>query len=200
VNDKNFPFPSNNNVVTTMHADGAGTLRSLTSLWDSIGFFTPDARHVVFYSQNGGSVGAVWIMDAHGANEQRLTPPALEGAPTDVSPDGQHLLLFDHVNSPPTLSNDIFVMNLDGTGLTQLTHSPNIHHDAFASYSPDGTKIVFTSDRLSSNVSSSAFGTFDIFIMNTVGSNVTRIVKAVASCPQDGNCANVNWGVDPKNP
>lgn len=184
-----------NNVVTTMHADGTGTLLSLTSdLWDSIGFYTPEAGHVVFYSQSGGLIAAAWIMDAHGANKQQLTTAALEGFPTDVSPDGQHVLIGDHGNSPPALSNDIFVMNLDGTGLTQLTHFQKIHHDGFANYSPDGSRIVFTSDRLSSNVSLNNFGTFDIFTMNTDGSNVTRIATAVASCPQDGNCAIVSWG------
>ncbi len=187
-----------NNVVTTMRADGTGTLLSLTSdLWDSIGFYTPDARHVVFYSQSGGLVAAAWIMNAHGSNKQRLTAPELEGFPSDVSPDGQHILVGNHGNSPPALSNDIFVMNPDGSGLEQLTHFPTIHHDGSGSYSPDGTKIVFTSDRLSSNVSPNNFGTFDIFTMNADGSNVTRIATGVASCPQDGNCANVNWGPKP---
>jgi len=183
-----------NNVITTMRANGTGTLLSLSSnLWDSIGFDTPDTRHIVFYSQSGGLVAAAWIMDAHGANKQRLTAAALEGFPSDVSPDGRHILVGDHGNSPPALANDIFVLNPDGTGLTQLTHFPTIHHDGSGSYSPDGTKIVFTSDRLSSNVSTTAFGAFDIFTMNADGSNVTRIATGVANCPQDGNCANVNW-------
>ena len=187
--------PTGNGVITTMRSDGLGTPLALTSdLWDSIGFFTPDARQIVFYSQEGGLVSAVWVMDAHGANKQRLTPAAMEGFPTDVSPDGQHVVLGDHGNSPPALSNDIFVMNLDGTGLTQLTHVAPLHHDVVASYSPDGTKIAFASDRPSSDVSINNFGTFDIFTMNAHGSNVTRIATAVAACPQDGNCANLNWG------
>jgi Tol biopolymer transport system component len=187
-----------NNVVTTMQADGTGTLLPLTSdLWDSIGFFTPDGRHVIFYRQDGGLISAVWIMDAHGANKQRLTPATLEGFPADVSADGQHILLGDHGNSPPALSNDIFVMNPDGTGLKQLTNFPTIHHDGSATYSPDGTKIVFTSDRLSSDVSPNNFGTFDIFTMNADGSAVTRIAIGVASCPQDGNCPNATWGPKP---
>jgi Tol biopolymer transport system component len=187
-----------NNVITTMYADGTGTLLSLSGkLWDSIGFFTPDASHVVFYSQTGGLIAATWIMDAHGANKQRLTAPALEGGPSDISPDGMHILVGDHGNSPPALSNDIFVMNPDGTGLTQLTSFPTIHHDLNTSYSPDGTKIVFTSDRLSSDVSQDNYGTFDIFTMNADGSNVTRIAAGVAKCPQDGNCPNVNWGPKP---
>jgi hypothetical protein len=53
------------------------------------------------------------------------------------------------------------------------------------------------SDRLSADVSRSAYGTFDIFTMNEDGSNITRIATAVTSCPQDGNCANVSWGPKP---
>jgi Tol biopolymer transport system component len=187
-----------NNVVSTMHANGTGTTLSLTSnLWDSIGFFTPDERHVVFYSQTGGLISAVWIMDAHGANKRQLTPAALEGFPSDVSPDSQHILLGNHGNSGPALTNDIFVMNLDGTGLTQLTQYATLHHDGSGSYSPDGTKIVFSSDRLSADVSATSFGTYDIFTMDADGSNVTRIATAVASCPQDGNCPSVSWGPKP---
>lgn len=191
--------PNGNHVITTLRADGTGTLLTLTSnLWDSIpGFFTPDASHIVYLSQDGGLVSVVVVMDAHGANKEHLTQPAFEGSAADVAPNGQHILVSDHQNSPPALTNDIFVMNPDGTGLTQLTHYPTIHHDASASYSPDGTKIVFTSDRLSPDVSTSNFGTFDIFTMNADGTNVTRIATAVASCPQDGNCAAVNWGPKP---
>jgi len=68
-------------------------------------------------------------MDAHGANKQRLTPAALESGPTDVSPDGRHILVNDKGDPSPVLSTDIFVMNLDGTGLTQLTQFPSHHHD-----------------------------------------------------------------------
>jgi Tol biopolymer transport system component len=190
--------PTGNNVITTMRADGTGTLVSITSnLWDSIGFFTPDASHVLFYSQDGGLVAAAWIMDAHGANKQRLTAAALEGFPTDVSPDGRDFLLGDHGNSPSDLSTDIFVMKPDGTGLTQLTHFASHHHDGGGSYSPDGTKIVFESDRLSSDITPTTYGTFDLFTMNADGSSVTRIVKGVASCPQDGNCLNLTWGPKP---
>ena len=38
---------------------------------------------------------------------------------------------------------DLFVVNVDGTGLRQLTQ--NTDDENFASFSPDGTEIVFSS-------------------------------------------------------
>jgi Tol biopolymer transport system component len=40
---------------------------------------------------------------------------------------------------------DIFMINLDGTGLEQITHSGTF--DAFPMFSFDGKKLVFASNR-----------------------------------------------------
>jgi Tol biopolymer transport system component len=67
------------------------------------------------------------------------------------SPDGSRVA-FSHVVSPPPgfvgvwiPFEEIYVMNPDGSGLSQLTHDSA--HDAFPSWSPDGTTILFTSYR-----------------------------------------------------
>ncbi len=183
---------TNENIVTTMRSDGAGEGAALTSeFWDSGGgIYTPDGTHIVFYSQNGGFVSTTWIMDADGTNQKRLTPAPLEGYPNDISPDGRHLLLFSHANT--SLPSALFVMDIDGKDIRQLTH-PGTFSDVFASYSPDGKKVVFVSTRLSSNDS------FDLFTMNADGSSITRIASGitVGGCP-DGNCVDPGWGPTPK--
>jgi len=61
---------------------------------------------------------------------------------------------------------DIFVMNSDGSGVTNLTNDGLFN--ANPNWSSDGTKIVF--DR-------GEFGSSDIFIINADGSGLTRITN-----------------------
>jgi TolB protein len=53
-----------------------------------------------------------------------------------------------------TGSPQIYVINADGSGLRQLTD--NLAYNVFPSWSPDGKRIAFDSDRM---------GNFDIWVM-----------------------------------
>jgi Tol biopolymer transport system component len=61
---------------------------------------------------------------------------------------------------------EIYIINVDGTGLKRLTDSPG--YDAEASFSHDGKQIVFTSSR---------DGDPDLYIMDADGSNVRQVVN-----------------------
>jgi TolB protein len=93
----------------------------------------------------------IWVMNANGTNK-RLVVPGNGGSPA-FSPDGQRLAF----TTSSGLSG-ISVVNLDGSGLTQLTT-----HGMKAAWSPDGTQIAFASDLNS--------GDIDIWIMNADGTN-----------------------------
>lgn len=178
-------------VVTVMRADGMGEKTALTSdFWSSYAdSYTPDGR-INFDSQMGGLVSAEWIMNADGSGKKQLTAPSLGGGISDVSPDGKNIVLNSHDNSP--LSPAIFVMNLDGSNLHQVSFPPDDSADVFPSYSPDGTKIVFASSRIDP-------GSLDLFVMNTDGSDITALATGltVGGC-SDGNCVDPNWGSEPK--
>lgn len=180
-------------VLTTIPADGKGKQTALTTdLWDSLpASYTPDGKQIVFDSQQGGFISAVWIMNADGSNQKRLTAPELKAAPQDVSPDGQHITFFNNLNSPTILPNAIFVMNTDGTNIQQLTH-PGTHHDLGGAYSPDGSHFVFASDRRSSDTS------LDIYTSKADGTDIELVASGLTlgGCADD-NCVNANWGPNP---
>ena len=64
-------------------------------------------------------------------------------------------------------------MRRDGSQLRQLTHATGGGGPAFASYSPDGRQIVFTSDQLRGP----DFDRADLFVMNTDGTQGHRIAE-----------------------
>ena len=67
-------------------------------------------------------------------------------------------------------SNDIFTMNQDGTNLTNITNNASI--DSAPSFSPDGSKIAFDTNR---------DGNGEIYQMNADGSNPVRLTNNAAS-------------------
>jgi Tol biopolymer transport system component len=180
-------------VIATMNSDGSGLITNLTSeLWSAfLPTYTPDGGRIVFESTQAGFIGVVWIMDVDGKNQERLTRPALEGGEVDISPNGEHILVVSHESTPLT-PYAVFRMNLDGTDLTKVSDPGKGHHDIPGTYSPDGTKIVFASDRLSNDFS------LDLFIMNADGSNIHRIASGLTpgGCP-DTNCVTPSWGPKP---
>lgn len=87
-----------------------------------------------------------------------------DGWPT-WSPDGQRLAFHSNRGG----DWDIWVINLDGTGLTNLTHHPGA--DRYPAWSPDGKQIAFTSQRS---------GNEDIWVMNADGSNPVNLTQTPA--------------------
>jgi Tol biopolymer transport system component len=99
------------------------------------------------------------------------------------SPDGTRIAFMSqqpgaHGKDP---NYDIFVMNVDGSGLRQLTDAPG--EDGFPSWSPDGRKIAYstTRDDCSNSTSPDCRVTGDIgpyqtiYVMNADGSEQHRL-------------------------
>jgi dipeptidyl aminopeptidase/acylaminoacyl peptidase len=70
--------------------------------------------------------------------------------------------------SDRTGDEEIWLMQADGTGKHNLTQAPRAD-DKLPAWSPDGTKIAFTSDR------GTAHNDEEIVVMNNDGSNQTSI-------------------------
>jgi dipeptidyl aminopeptidase/acylaminoacyl peptidase len=68
----------------------------------------------------------------------------------------------------------VYIINADGSGLTALTS--NSAADLRPAWSPDGTKIVFSSDRDG--------GDYDLYTMDTDGTDVAQVMNL----PGDERC------------
>jgi TolB protein len=79
-----------------------------------------------------------------------------------VSPDGQWVVFSSQVEA--SREGEIYLMRIDGTDLTRLTNTVALNYAP--SWSPDGSKIVFVSDR---------DGNENIFTMNPDGSDQQRL-------------------------
>jgi Tol biopolymer transport system component len=60
-------------------------------------------------------------------------------------PDAKRILFASNVNDPRGRNFDVYAINVDGTGLEQITFNESF--DGFPMFSPDGKKLVFASNR-----------------------------------------------------
>jgi Tol biopolymer transport system component len=182
------------NVIATMAAMPGAPIHELTTnIWDS--FFpeyTPDGRRIMFDSQIGGLVAAVWTMNADGSHQRRLTDAPIEAGFSDIAPDGKRVAFINHQNT--SLRTSIFSMKVDGSAITRLTNAGPLH-DVQPVYSPNGNKIAFVSDRLAPAGEHDQ----DLYVMDADGTHITRVVTGltVGGCPEDDNCVNPDWGAAP---
>lgn len=112
---------------------------------------------------------AIYVSDADGENEQRITPPRLQGWNPDWSPLRGRILFASEVffdRPAPSL----YSVRPDGSGLRALTQPPFPHADWGGAYSPDGAQIVFNSDRRYTDLCCG-----DLFTIGAAGDDRHRI-------------------------
>ena len=154
--------------IFVINVDGTG-LAQLTWNTDAMPAWSPDGHRIAFARNVATWSTAYWdvfVMDADGSNVSRLTTTGgggnsgFSGHPA-WSPDGERIAFSSNRIYSQV---EIYVMNADGSGLTQLTFDSA--NDDCATWSPDGASLVFHSDRS---------GNYDIWKMNADGSNLTQL-------------------------
>lgn len=156
-----------------------GDYRQLTTAkgYDAEGAYSPDGRLIVFSSLRNAFpleslsaenrkrhevdpsyFGEIYIMNADGSEQRRLTnSPGYDGGPF-FTPDGKRIVWrrFDEAG----LIANVFTMNIDGTDVRQITDFKSM---AWAPYfHPSGDYAIFTSNKL-------GFENFELYIVDAMG-------------------------------
>ena len=154
--------------IWVMNADGSdpANLTNTTSTNDDEvePAWSPDGTRIA-YTRIGceperRGAHCVFVMNADGSGQTNLTPenslPQCPNSPGYFfngasrnpawSPDGQKIAFAGPVICPHNMGNNIWVMSADGSVKTSLIND-NGSSDSRPAFSPDGTRIIFESNR-----------------------------------------------------
>ncbi len=132
--------------------------------------------------------GRLVVSNADGSNPVAASPTPVVGELLDGpwwSKDGSKLAFA--FSTSEALPEDIYVVNRDGTGLRNVTNTPDISED-FASWSPDGSRLAMTGGNPGAGLGIS------VFTINVDGTGL----KQLTSTPQPNGDAEPQWSPDGK--
>jgi len=115
----------------------------LRKIWELGSFdISPDGR-LLAYSANKGEQWAVYLRELKTKREKALVESAQSALNPEFSPDGQWIAYQSDFEGDE--NSNIFIVHTRGDITRKLTDTPA--DSAFPSWSPDGTKIAFISNR-----------------------------------------------------
>jgi TolB protein len=168
--NQNIAFQSyrnNTSSICLISSDGTN-LRCLTDHKgnDAQPAWSPDGKMIAFTSDRDYqgdfyvATTEIYIMDANGNNQRRLTWNKANDFDPAWSPDGEFIAFASDRDG----DFEIYIMKTDGSNVHPLT--ANEAMDRWPAWSPDGKMIAFTSDRE---------GNEEIFVMKLGESQAQRI-------------------------
>ena len=132
-----------------------------------------DGKQVAYASRDAGGNEDIWIVNADGSGARNVTNhPAGDSHPS-WSPDGRRIVFCSTRGDGE--NDDIYVIDVDGTGLTRLTDN-GLAWDTFPSFSPDGRRILFRR-LLRLRTAEGTLINSEIMVMNADGSDAQNLTR-----------------------
>jgi TolB protein len=168
-----------------INTDGSGRRRVTQEpihVWGAS--WSSDGQRLTFASGVQGNPGdfKIYTVNVDGSGQQQLTQGLPDQDPA-WSPDGRSIAFFGYRDERPLggrrWQKVMYVMNGDGRGQRKLTRLSN--RDGSFSWSPDGQRIAFVSDRN---------GNDEVYVINFDGAGLRNLTRNPA---RDGHPA---WSRD----
>lgn len=171
--------------IYTMKLDGTNVKRLTETIgYDGGAFFSPDSKRLVYRANHPATDQEVkayqdllaknlvepshmelFIMNADGSNQTQITNNGKANFAPYFLPHGKGVIFASNLSTPEghhgPPSFHLYTINDDGTGLEQITFEG--HFNSFPMFSPDGTQLVWSSDR-----NAAAKGEYNIFLADWV--------------------------------
>ena len=152
--------------ICLINTDGSGFVQLTTSLADdSWPTWNPAGTKIAFQSNRnltpGGNASQldIYVINADGTGETRLTTDTTNEAQPAWSPDGTKIAFVSDRDD----NNEVYVMNADGTGVARLT--TNLTADEQPAWSPEGNRLAFDSDG-------------EVWVIQADGSGLTQVTHS----------------------
>ena len=120
----------------------------------------------ISYSSGSGTSSEIYVANADGTDQTRLTNNAAVDDHPSWSPDGSKIAFHSGRDG----GNRMYVMNADGTDQTRLTNDST--EEMYPTWSPDSRKIVFFLSR---------DGNYEIYVMNADGTDQINLTNNSAT-------------------
>ncbi len=161
------------NQIYQMNADGTNQAQlAFHTGADDDPKFSPDGTKIVYYCYRRAK-SKICTMNADGTNEMFVTNEKRYDAFPMFSPDGSKIVFTrSGRDTNEFFDDDIWVMNADGSGRVNVSNLWNVHSSR-GEWSPDGSMIVFHTNRDGGN-------NYNIYSMNADGTSQKQLTTNTA--------------------
>jgi len=153
--------------IYVMLPDGSSQTRITKNVFnDKAPVWSHSKKLIAFHSNRRGGPPEIFVMNLDGTDIRLVASLGTRGVQFASFSHNGNELCFNSMTMP----REIFIVDVHGQGLTNLTNHPS--DDSRCAWSPKGNDIVFSSSR---------DGNSEIYVMNADGSAPVRLTTNTAS-------------------